>query len=428
MKRILFEPAAPSADGGAPAPAPAPASAAPVATSADGGLASNKIITMPVDQAKAGIPGEQNRGADDYMGLAADANLDDGEVFDGLTSPTLGLVKPAAPAAPIAQPAAAPVTAPVIKPADVVAATIPAAAIPAATVPPALPPHADDKGRDYSLFDQADVPALRAMPNAAFNHFKNRLPAFQKQVTEANNKYKSLLENNGIPESYLEHPDAVQLTAPYRQGVAKFERASNEEQVFQSVLEGLNSNQQVVKMPKMYDAQGNLVTTDVVVTVQNKAQLIADVQQKLAKLGVSKETIANQVQQLQQTHQEKFKQTAQIVAMKEDEYFPMFKQGSEHWSPQLQTMHKEFVATLPPALRTSPLASPLGKSYLLITALNNRTKALEEQIRVLTGGKAPAAAAIPASQEQQLSGVTTQAVASSAGGAEEMYDPNEWKK
>ncbi len=291
-------------------------------------------------------------------------------------------------------------------------------------------PHPDSlkAKRDYTGIDESDIPALKAMPNAAFAHIAPRLKSLTSELATAQGQLKELVDNSGIPPVYNEHPDAFQLFPEYKKVVEDHKYATYEVDHLTEQLDAVRAlrdgSNVVVKNIVGYNNDGTPQFNDIVVSKENKAAIESGLIKALGKTEAGKDQLEAKARGIVDNHRKSHKSIAEFTRSQEDKYFSFYKDGEKSYTPEMQKFVKDFVGTqIAPALRTSLLARPLAKAALLITQLNGALKAEREKSAKLTNGSG---GKVPRKVEQQLAGGTTHEIDDTSGEQGEILDNKGW--
>lgn len=232
------------------------------------------------------------------------------------------------------------------------------------------------KGRDYSIFDPADVPLMKRMGNEQFN----RVKAIYQENKELKSKPKAPERKEGdLPDSYYEHPEAFVLAPQYKQVSAQASLAKDIQTHWKRQELNISKNGKVQDLG-WDDKQGKLVympereaTAEDAVNVEN---LLTEArEQTMSTTAKLKEITTNF----------KNRATSEVNALKQEEerLFPGYG-DDKHES---QAAQKELLNKLPPSLRSSPLASTLVKAGAALGIVVKAYKEIEAENQRLKGIK-----------------------------------------
>lgn len=114
------------------------------------------------------------------------------------------------------------------------------------------------QARDYTIFDQKDVQALKRCDNITFNMLKARLVELYAERAQAKELKTEVekLKSGALPDAYYEHPEAFTLSKEYRQLSNQYSRTDFESQHYQRQLAAIKRGEKWTEITG-YDQRGN---------------------------------------------------------------------------------------------------------------------------------------------------------------------------
>lgn len=234
--------------------------------------------------------------------------------------------------------------------------------------------------RDYSIFDPADAPFLKKVPNGVFNHLKNRLPelyAAAKRVQELENSQKEASQFFGHPNGYLLHPD-------FEKQQVEFTKANFETQFWHEQLKAIKAGQVYWKLDG-YDEKGE---------PKFSGPFNADGADDINMLGLYNQAVQKKasaevaLKNIQEGHKKFYDDQLGVVNREAEKYFAWRKNEKILDDTRIfggtttpKALRKQFLDTLPPAFK-SFIPSDLGADlFLTANLMAKRIKELEAQVQ-----------------------------------------------
>ena len=239
---------------------------------------------------------------------------------------------------------------------------------------PALTPRQQkiEGERDYSGIDEGDVPEFKKMGNDAFAKMK---PIYlrHKEFTTKEQQYQAQitqLKNNGVPQSYYQHPKAYVLSPQYGQIAKNTQLAQAIQEHWTQQLVNIRRGEPFVDLQQ--DAQGNFSkAAPREATTQDEASVmgyLTHAQQQYVSLQ-------SQQRQFEDRWSQQHNTDVQFIKSVGDQYFPGFD-DPKHPTSQVQ---KTILESLPESQRESLLAPLLAKTGASNMLLQNKIKELESE-------------------------------------------------
>lgn len=406
--------------------------APPATTGADGGLTHDKVMSVSAEAFKAGkIPGAPARQISGDDGDSVDEVLDSSDFVEGVKPDTGGAKEVTAKELAAKKQREldgdddnVPLDEAIKQGMEAAGKKAEVVAKKEEIVKPVAPAKGDGRqvgqivamqgseARDLTGIPEADQKAFRGMPNPVFNYVAPRFKALIKREAEATQKFEQIVKDQGVPLSYFEHPQGFRITPQAAQIQQEYNDYNFELGHVQEQIAALKSGAKTVKEIVNYDAQGNAIYAERVVDDNNRATFLDSFVKQEAKAGILMGQLDQKFSSLAQNHIARNKQVTTSIKQAEAKYFPFYEEGQLTFGPAEKEKFNNFMATLPPETRGSPLASPLAKAYMVIQEMNIL---LKKQAKQLAGSKQVIAGA----DERQLAGPTGDEVTTHGGGNEE---------
>jgi len=232
----------------------------------------------------------------------------------------------------------------------------------------------EKKPRDYSGLTEAEVPIFKRMAGEAFDVLKPILLEYKQLKAEAA-KPKEKAEN-GLPDSYFEHPEAFTLSPEYKQLSSLAEEARvikdhwRRQEInikrtgkFQGLTRDAKTGSLELTEPKDADENDEL-------NVSNYADAARE---QYTKHATKLDSLTSQFK-------DKHNKDIAIVKGWEEQFFPGFE-DEKHPTKELQ---KQIIEALPKSLRSNPvtkLLSKVGSANAMLMAENKTLKAELNKIK-----------------------------------------------
>ncbi len=222
------------------------------------------------------------------------------------------------------------------------------------------------KQRDYTIFREEDVPALKKLANKDYAVVAPIAAKLKEQAAELQKATKVIEDNRQgiLPPSYLEHESAVVLSPVFNQLQSYQEKGQFEKDYWLEqknlIKQGKPANMLVLDHATGRYSKGQVIPADT-----NSESLVDD---RLQIANQNLQIVGNQLQQYVGAFQGQVKQSRQVLKNAEDTYFPHFKNPTGHHKETIDKV----VAALPEVYRDNPMAGILGKAYATIIELNRQ--------------------------------------------------------
>lgn len=237
--------------------------------------------------------------------------------------------------------------------------------------------------RDYSIFDPADVDALKKLPNAAFNRLRERFVESKKTKDELDALKKEVSSRPKEPTYLYEHPEGYMLQPEFTTLLTQEDQSNQLVNFYQEQLARASEGEDF----QFINEQGQVQSVKLNGRVSGKANALLQVElnryvqmQQQAKLAV---------QQFQHRYKQGVATVAQQLKQIEDRLFPGF--SVDKLAPEEKAVYDYAYEITPEPLRGSPQTKLLAQAYVEFAKLDTRTKSeiaeLKKQIAELTSGK-----------------------------------------
>ena len=246
--------------------------------------------------------------------------------------------------------------------------------------------------RDYSIFDPADVDALKKLPNAAFNRLRDRFVESKKTKDELDLLKKEVSSRPKEPTYLYEHPEGYMLQPEFTQLLTQ---EDNSNQIVNFYVEQLSKASEGEDF-QFINEQGQVQTVKLNGRVNGKANSLLQVE--LNKYVQLQQQAKQAVQQFQHRYKQGVATVGQQLKQLEDKFFPGFDETK--LSGEDKAVYDYAYQITPEPLRNSPQTRLLAKAYVEFAKLHSSTAAriaeLEKQLAV--GKPKPTPTPLPAGQ------------------------------
>lgn len=224
--------------------------------------------------------------------------------------------------------------------------------------------------RDYTIFREEDRAWAEKLPNAAFDAVKRRLPELYNAANRAEELEKRLQQNN-IPESWHQHPNAYLLAPEFQTKQTLYKRAEFEQKHFDKQAIDVENGAETYKMLKGYDAEtGEPVFEDVPVPAGTSTGVRNQLLQYSMRSAAVRDGAINELHHLKQNFAQRFESTAGELKQAEKAYFPFF----ETPTPEHQKLMTEIKAKIPAIYHDHPITPYTVKLGALVRLLSAKLK------------------------------------------------------
>ena len=248
--------------------------------------------------------------------------------------------------------------------------------------------------RDYSVFDPADVEALKKLPNAAFNRFRDTFVAAKKDKEELETLRKEISSKPKEPVYLYEHPEAYMLQKDFTNLLEQEDQSNQLVSFYQTQLARASEGEDI----QIINGQGQL--QELKLNGRVNGQVMAHLQVELNKYVQFQQQAKLATQQYQSRYKQQVNTVAQQLKQIDDKLFPGF--SVDKLSPEEKSVYEYAYQITPEPLRGSPQTKLLAQAYVSYSQLHTTTAAkiaeLEKQLAALTSKAAPIPKPIPAGQ------------------------------
>lgn len=248
--------------------------------------------------------------------------------------------------------------------------------------------------RDYSVFDPADVEALKKLPNAAFNRFRDTFVAAKKDKDELETLRKEISTKPKEPVYLYEHPEAYMLQKDFTNLLEQEDQSNQLVNFYQTQLAKASEGEDV----QILNNQGQL--QELKLNGRVNGQVMAHLQVELNKYVQFQQQAKLATQQYQTRYKQQVATIDQQLKQIDDKFFPGF--SVDKLTPEEKAVYEEAYRITPEPLRNSPQTRHLAQAYVSFAQLHVRSSAriaeLEKQLAAYTSKAAPIPKPIPAGQ------------------------------
>ncbi len=271
---------------------------------------------------------------------------------------------------------------------------VPAEAKPAEPAEPAEPLAFTQTTRDYSVFDPADVDALKKLPNAAFNRFRDTFVAAKKDKEELEKLRTEISSKPKEPVYLYEHPEAFMLQPEFTNLLTQEDNSTQLVNFYQSQLAKASEGEDI----QVLNQQGQL--QDIKLNGRVNGQVLAYLQVELNRYVQQQQQAKLATQQYQTRYKQQVATVAQQLKQIDDKLFPGF--AVEKLSPEEKAVYEYAYQITPEPLRGSPQTKLLAQAYVSYSQLHASTAAkiaeLEKQLAAYTAKTPTVPKPLPAGQ------------------------------
>ena len=244
------------------------------------------------------------------------------------------------------------------------------------------------QGRDYSIFDPADVEVLKKLPNAAFDRFKSAFVEKAQFKAKADALEQQIKSTPKEPTYLYEHPDSFMLQPEFTQLLQQEDQANQLEAFYADQLVAAQDAQAF----RIHTDQGQLVdipnTTGTV-----DARHVVYLQRKLNQVASNAQQVKQNLSTYQATYRQKASQVQQQLEAIDRQLFPSWDDNK--LTPNEKLAYQRAIEITPEPLRGTHQTKTLARAYVefgrLATAkqaeINMLTKRIAELEGTTVGGK-----------------------------------------
>lgn len=240
--------------------------------------------------------------------------------------------------------------------------------------------------RDYSIFDPADVDALKKLPNAAFNRLRERFVESKKIKDEFDALKKEVSSRPKEPTYLFEHPEGYMLQPEFTQLLTQ---EDNSNQLVNFYVEQLAKASEGEDF-QFLNEQGQVQTVKLNGRVNGKANSLLQVE--LNKYVQMQQQAKQAVQQFQHRYKQGVATVGQQLKQLEDKFFPGFDETK--LTGEDKAVYDYAYQITPEPLRNSPQTRILAKAYVEFAKLHATSSAriaeLEKQLATFKPKSLPA--------------------------------------
>lgn len=230
--------------------------------------------------------------------------------------------------------------------------------------------------RDYSIFDPADVDALKKLPNAAFNRLRDRFVESKKIKDEFDALKKEVSSRPKEPTYLFEHPEGYMLQPEFTQLLTQ---EDNSNQLVNFYVEQLAKASEGEDF-QFLNEQGQVQTVNLNGRVNGKANSLLQVE--LNRYVQMQQQAKQAVQQFQHRYKQGVATVGQQLKQLEDKFFPGFDETK--LTGEDKAVYDYAYQITPEPLRNSPQTRILAKAYVEFAKLHATSSAriaeLEKQL------------------------------------------------
>lgn len=234
--------------------------------------------------------------------------------------------------------------------------------------------------RDYSVFDPADVEALKKLPNAAFNRFRETFVAAKKDKEELETLRKEISSKPKEPVYLYEHPEAYMLQKDFTTLLEQEDQSNQLVNFYQTQLAKASEGEDI----QIINGQGQL--QELKLNGRVNGQVMAHLQVELNKYVQFQQQAKLATQQYQARYKQQVATIEQQLKQIDDKFFPGF--SVDKLTPEEKAVYEEAYRITPEPLRNSPQTRHLAQAYVSFAQLHVRSSAriaeLEKQLAALT--------------------------------------------
>ena len=248
--------------------------------------------------------------------------------------------------------------------------------------------------RDYSVFDPADVDALKKLPNAAFNRFRNTFVAAKKDKEELEKLRTEVSSKPKEPVYLYEHPEAFMLQPEFTNLLTQEDNSTQLVNFYQTQLAKASEGEDI----QVLNQQGQL--QDIKLNGRVNGQVLAYLQVELNRYVQAQQQAKLATQQYQTRYKQQVATVAQQLKQIDDKLFPGF--AVDKLSPEEKAVYEYAYQITPEPLRGSPQTKLLAQAYVSYSQLHASTAAkiaeLEKQLAAYTAKTPTVPKPLPAGQ------------------------------
>jgi len=229
----------------------------------------------------------------------------------------------------------------------------------------------DTDKRDYTGFDEAEIPLLKKMGNETFNRYKPIILEAKKlksEIATRDAELKNLREGKVIlPENYNEHPNSFVLTPEFEVAAQDAQKANAILQHWETQLERFRSGEKTIQNIHIEPKTGELyLSKEVEITPKTEAELL-----RLLSMAQNQALQQqNRVSAIQTSHTSRYQNAVSWVKDFESKSFPIFDKEEAGYKPLVEDTIKSF----PTTFHKNPLAPLLAKALITTMQLGKLLK------------------------------------------------------
>lgn len=246
--------------------------------------------------------------------------------------------------------------------------------------------------RDYSIFDPADVDALKKLPNGAFNRFRDTFVEAKKNKEELETLRKEVSSKPKEPVYLYEHPEGYMLQPEFTNLLTQEDQSNQLVNFYQDQLAKASEGEDF----QFVNEQGQIQEVKLNGRVNGRANALLQVE--LNKYVQYQQQAKLAVQQFQTRYKQGVLTVNQQLKQLEDKFFPGFDETK--LSPEDKTVYDYAHQITPEPLRNSPQTRILAKAYVEFAKLHATSSAriAELEAQLSANKPKPSPTPIPAGQ------------------------------
>lgn len=223
--------------------------------------------------------------------------------------------------------------------------------------------------RDYTGFEETEIPLLKRMSNDAFAWLKPQLlerKNLAKVIADKDRELANLKSGKAqLPDSYFEHPQGFVLAPDYNSAASDLQRAAYVERHWQNQL--VKIRQAGEWQDLNFDARGNVVLSQ---PQKATAEAEANVLGYINWASGQKQDKQRNLLTIEQGFRNRHSEALNVIKKIENDSFSAYNDEKHPYMPVL----KNILNSIPPEFRNSPLASITAKAGTAVIQLLNTIK------------------------------------------------------
>ncbi len=222
-------------------------------------------------------------------------------------------------------------------------------------------------GRDYSIFDPADVEVLKKLPNAAFDRFKNAFVEKAQLKAKADELSAQLAAQPKEPAFLYEHPDSFMLRPEFTELLQKEDQATALENFYADQLIAAREARPV----QIHNAQGQLVEIpNDTGTVDPRVEVY--LQRQLNQFASNAQQVKRQLADYQANWRQKVSTVKQQLEHIDKQLFPSWDDNK--LTPEEKAIYQQGIELTPEPLRGNHQTRTLARALVAYTKLSTSSQ------------------------------------------------------